>query len=189
MGMWLLERCRIIWKKEGKKADYDNLLQQAMNSEPFKHTINPDHDSFMNPPDMPNVITEFCQNTDQPVPKNQGEFVRCIFESLAFKYRLVIDKINSMLPNKIEVLHVVGGGSRNKLLNQFIANALGIKVIAGPVEATAIGNILIQAIAKGRISNLEQGRVMVADSFSLDTFEPQDHTIWEEQYQKKKAIL
>jgi rhamnulokinase len=94
-----------------------------------------------------------------------------------------------MLPNKIEVLHVVGGGSRNKMLNQFIANALGIKVIAGPVEATAIGNILIQAISMGRISTLEKGRTMVADSFSLETFEPQDHRIWEEEYLKKKILF
>ena len=134
-------------------------------------------------------IEEFCQNTDQPVPQNQGEFVRCIFESLAFKYHFVIDKINSMLPNKIEVLHVVGGGSRNKMLNQFIANVLGINVIAGPVEATAIGNILIQAISKGRISNLNEARALVAESFLLDTFEAQDHSTWENHFQMVKYLF
>ena len=183
MGMWLLERCRVIWKKKGKSADYDDLLKQAMNSQPFKQIINPDHESFMNPPDMPKAIEKFCRNTDQPVPENQGEFVRCILESLAFKYHFILDKINSMFPNKIDVMHVVGGGSRNKMLNQFIANALGIRVIAGPVEATAIGNILIQAISKVRIKSLEEGRAMVANSFTLHKFEPEDHTTWENRYQ------
>lgn len=189
MGMWLLERCRQSWTNQGLPADYNELLKQAMVAQPFQSIINPDDDRFLNPPDMPDAIAGFCRTTEQTIPETTGNFVRCIFESLAFKYRSVIDMINSLRPVSIDVLHIVGGGSQNKVLNQFTTNALGIPVIAGPVEGTAIGNILMQAISVGEIDSLDTGRKIVADSFSLERFEPQNHDQWNKQYERIKSFF
>jgi rhamnulokinase len=184
MGMWLLEHSRRSWKKAGLMTDYDNLLNQASNVIPFQSIVNPDDPSFLNPPDMPEAIAGFCNKTGQNIPKTEGEFVRCILESLAFKYRFVIEMINSMRPIKVERLHIVGGGSQNKMLNQFIANATGIPISAGPIEGTAIGNIMMQAIADGKIKNINEGRKLVGSSFPVEHFEPQETESWDHHYQK-----
>lgn len=189
MGMWLLEQSRRTWKKKGLSVEYDILLKQAADSEAFVSVINPDDSLFLNPSDMPAAIEEFCIKTKQAVPKDTGAFTRCIFESLAFKYRYVLEMINEMLVEKIEVLHVVGGGSKNNMLNQYIANALGISVIAGPVEGTALGNIMMQAITDGQIKDLDVGRKLIADSFEMEHFQPQNHQIWDDMYQKNKTLL
>lgn len=189
MGMWLLERCRQSWENKGQPTEYTELLQQASAATPFRSIINPDDHLFLNPPDMPDAITEYCRNTQQPVPENNGAYVRCILESLALKYLYVIQKMNSMRPENIELLHVIGGGSQNKMLNQFISNALGIPVITGPVEGTAIGNIVMQAITAGEIKDIPAARRIVADSFPLERFEPENHGLWKNQYEKIKSLF
>jgi len=189
MGMWLLERCRFIWRKEGTELSYSELIDLAKDAAAFKCIIDPDDPSFLNPPNMLEAIANFCQRTGQSIPTSRGEFVRCILESLALKYRYIVDKINSMRQPPIQRLHIVGGGSKNELLNQFSANALGIPVVAGPVEATAIGNILMQAIAKNVLNNIEEGRELVSRSFPMKHYEPQNRDAWEEAYQQSKKLF
>jgi rhamnulokinase len=189
MGMWLLERCRFCWTQQGIVLSYQEIVKLASQAEPFKCFINPDDPSFLNPPDMPVAIGDFCQKTGQYIPQGKGEIVRCIFESLAMKYRYIIERINTMIPHKIDSLNVVGGGSQNEMLNQFTANVLGIPVFAGPVEATALGNIIIQAIAKGILGNVTDGRRIIADSFPLKYYEPKDFEMWQEAYERAKGFF
>lgn len=189
MGMWLLEKCRIEWKDSGNEIGYPELLQMARHSVAFRTLIEPDDPCFLNPADMCTAIRQFARNHNQPLPETEGEFTRCIFESLALKYRIILDQINSMRPEKIEQLHIVGGGSQNSLLNQYTANALGIPVLSGPVEATAIGNIAIQGIARGVIGDLNEAREMVRESFELAEFEPQEPDKWEEPYARFRKLF
>jgi rhamnulokinase len=182
MGMWLLEECRRSWKKAGMEPGYEEIIKLASEAVPFRSVIDPDHISFLKPGDMPRAISEFCRKTGQQAPDSIGSQARCIFESLALKYRFLIEGINRIRGNKIKMLHIVGGGSRNEMLNQYTADSLGIPVIAGPVEATAIGNIIMQAIATGHLENLAEGRRMVRDSFPVKNFEPRDTVPWQEAF-------
>ncbi len=186
MGLWILEQSIKSWGKNGYKKNYDELFSQAEQSPAFASIINPDDLSFLNPPDMPEAIVNYCKKTNQKIPGTKGEFVRCILESLALKYKHIIEKLNEQLDEKIEILHIVGGGSRNEMLNQFTANAVGIPVITGPVEATATGNILMQAIAKGKIKNIQEGRMIVKNSILLKKYFPQNIENWETAYQTFK---
>jgi rhamnulokinase len=183
MGLWLIQRCMKKWEQEGESLNYDEMASLALESQEFRSIVNPDDHMFMNPMDMPAAIVEFCRKTGQPVPEKKGEYVRCILESLALKYRFLIDMINAMRPESVEVLHIVGGGSQNEILNQFSANATGLTVIAGPVEATAVGNIMIQAIAKRMLDGIEDGRKAVARSFSLRSYKPEDQKKWNIVYE------
>jgi rhamnulokinase len=189
MGMWLLEGCMKSWQQKEKIFHYDKLIQMALNTQAFKSIVNPDDNLFLNPPDMTGAICEFCKKTDQAAPENKGEFVRTILESLALKYRCIVDHINIIRKIPIKVLHIVGGGSQNEMLNQFTANACGIEIITGPIEATAIGNILIQAISRGVIHSLDKGRELVFKSFPLKIYKPEDQEVWNKNYEKYKAIL
>lgn len=189
MGMWLLEESRRSWKKKGFSPGYDEIINLAEEAEPFRSIIDPDNILFMKPNDMPRAIAGFCRRTGQPIPESAGALARCIFESLALKYRFLLEGISRIRGRKIEVLHIVGGGSRNEMLNQFTADSLGIPVTAGPVEATAIGNIMMQSIATGNLSGLEEGREMVRNSFPLKTFEPRASKEWREQYQKYQDLF
>ncbi len=189
MGLWLLQRCLKDWEKKGESHDYDELAGLALASKEFKSIVDPDDHTFLNPPNMLDAIAEFCLKTQQPAPEKKGEFVRCIYESLALKYRFLVDKINTMSPNPVEVLHVVGGGSRNDMLNQFSADATGLRVIAGPAEATAVGNIIIQAIAKKIVDGIEEGRRVVSHSFPLRTYEPQNKNKWNRVYEKVRGMF
>lgn len=188
-GMWLLERCRAFWKQQGVDESYETLLALAVDSPPFKCFVNPDDPAFVNPANMPEALSAFCRRSRQPAPSTRGEFARCVLESLAMKYRFVVEMIESMRGSELRTLHVVGGGSQNRLLNQFTANALGIPVMAGPVEATAAGNILIQAIAKGDLAGLQEARQVVINSFELETFVPEDQEAWDEAYQRCKQFF
>jgi len=189
MGLWLLQRTRESWKMQGESFSYYDLINMAAAAPAFKCIVDPDDQLFLNPPDMPTAIVEFCKKRRQPFPENKGEFVRCIFESLAFKYRFIIEKINAMLDKPIETMHIVGGGSQNEMLNQFSANATGLTVIAGPVEATAIGNILVQAIAKKELSNIEEGRKLVANSFLLKYYKQKNQEEWNTVYENVKQVF
>ena len=177
-GMWLLERCRLNWGN----TSYPELIAEANACQAFRSLINPDDPCFANPADMENTIREYARKTGQPVPETRGQVVRCIFESLALRYRQVLENLRSLAPNPIDTLHVIGGGSRNDLLNQFTANAIGIPVVAGPSEATAMGNILMQSIAAGQADSVATMRQNISKSIPLKRYEPQDAETWAAAY-------
>ncbi|MFH1824738.1 MAG: rhamnulokinase family protein [Candidatus Firestonebacteria bacterium] len=185
MGLWLLQRCRKEWQEEkSEEISYKKLVNLAKKAKRLRSFIDPNHDSFLNPPNMTMAIKNYCNYTNQPVPYDMALVVRCIFESLSFTYKKVIDDLNKLTKRKIRVLHIVGGGVQNKLLCQFTANAATMPVIAGPIEATAIGNILMQMVAECEISTLIDARNIVKDSFDNVIYEPQDESQWEEGYQR-----
>lgn len=180
-GMWLLERCRKEWAMVADYS-YTDLIEAAMKAPAFRSLINPDASCFANPVSMIEAIKHYCKTTEQAVPETYGEITRCIFESLALIYRYTLENLKRMAPFSIERLHVIGGGSKNNLLNSFTANALGIKVVAGPSEATAIGNIMLQAKAAGVVSSIQQMREMICASIDVNVFEPVEKDIWDEGY-------
>jgi rhamnulokinase len=184
-GMWLLERCRLEWEE----TSYPELIAEANECEAFRSLINPDDACFANPASMTKAITDYCERTGQSVPEKRGEFVRCIFESLSLRYRQVLEDLQGLSTFHIDTLHVIGGGSRNDLLNQWTANAVGLPVVAGPSEATAIGNIMIQAMAKGIVSNVAEMRQELRGSISLKTYLPQDSADWDTAYIHFKNII
>jgi rhamnulokinase len=169
-GMWLLEECRAAWALEGNNFTYEELMESAAAAKPRKAVIDPD--AFLEPGHMPQRIAEFCRNSGQRVPLDPGEMTRVILESLAERYRQVLESIEKLTGRKIRVIHIVGGGSQNRLLNQLAADITGRVVIAGPVEATAIGNVLIQAMGAGVVKDLKEAREIVARSFPVERFEP-----------------
>lgn len=188
-GMWLLEESLRHWKREGVDYCYADLAQLAREAEPMRSLFDPDDPAFAKPGDMPGRIVEYCNRTCQPAPTSAGEIARSIFDSLALKYRFVFKKLERFSPNPLRGMHVLGGGSRNKLLNQMAADAIGLPVLAGPSEATAIGNIMVQAIATGEIASLEAGRDMVARSFPLERFEPQQTSIYRESVERFERLV
>lgn len=183
-GMWLLERCRINWED----TSYPDLIAEAEASEPFRNLICPDDKVFDNPANMEETIKKYCKDHNQPAIETRGQLVRCIFESLALRYRQVLENLQRLSPNPIEVLHVIGGGSRNDLLNQWTANAIGIPVIAGPSEATAIGNIMIQAVAAGQAADIASMRQLLSHAIHLKTFYPEHKEPWDVAYLQFKTI-
>ena len=183
-GLWLLQECRREWARAGQEYTYDDLTRLASAVVPLKSFVNPDDPVFLGPGNMAERIQNYCRSTGQPVPKQPGEFVRCILESLALEYRLSIEQIAEVTGLAFPVIHVVGGGARNDLLNQFIANSTGKNVIAGPAEATALGNILVQSIAAGHVASLAEGRSLVRRSVETCEFQPVDTTLWEQAYDR-----
>lgn len=184
MGLWILEECRRAWEKEGENASHEQLLAEMRQSAPFQSFIDPDAPEFLNPPHMPQQIEAFCRRTGQPVPQSRGEMVRCILESLALKYRYVMQATEDLSGQAFSGLHMVGGGIKNEHLCQFTANALGRPVWAGPAEGSAIGNILLQYIALKEFTDIWQAREAVRNSVELKTYEPQDSQRWEEAYRE-----
>ena len=180
--MWILEQCRREWEREGKCYSYPEIVEMANSAEPFVSFINPDDASFANPQSMLKAIEAFCIRTGQPAPQNDTQIIRTIFESLALRYREVLEILESMAPFAIDVLHIIGGGSKNQLLNQFTANAIGKRVVAGPSEATAIGNLMMQAIGAGEMSTLAEARTIIRASIETETFLPQQREAWEAAY-------
>lgn len=183
-GMWLLERCRTEWGE----ISYSELIVEAGTCEPFRSLINPDDALFTNPANMEQAIKTYCSDYRQPIPMTHGQIVRCIFESLALRYRQVLDSLRNLSPRPVEALHVIGGGSRNELLNQWTANAVGIPVIAGPSEATAIGNVMVQALAAGAARDIASMRRLINRSIPLKTFYPQDMEDWNTAYLHFKQL-
>jgi rhamnulokinase len=183
-GMWLLEQCLKEWKKEGITYAYEKLVHMAESAPAFQSLIDSDHPSFANPVSMTKAIVDYCTSSGQTAPSTHAEFVRCIFESLSLKYRYVLGKIIGLAPFPIEKLHVIGGGSKNPLLNQWTANAICIPVLAGPSEATAIGNIMIQAKAAGCVDSLTEMRQIIRESIQIEEFLPENKSEWEAAYQK-----
>ena len=183
-SLWLLQECRRQWELEGKQLSWDDLTEMAVRSRPFTAFIDPDDPAFSHHGNMPAKIQGYCQSKGQPIPAVDGEIIRTILESLALKYRFVLDRMINLTQIPVEVLHIIGGGSRNAVLNQFTANAVHLPVLAGPAEATALGNILVQMVAMGDLASLEEARHLVCRSFQLASYLPQDEQVWEEQYQR-----
>jgi rhamnulokinase len=182
-GLWLLRQCRNEWART-RCYSYDELVQMAERAAPFRSVIDPDSPQFLNPTNMPLAIQEFCREKGEPVPEDEGQFVRSIVESLALAYRCTLEQLEEVTGPGIEQIHIVGGGSRNHLLCQFTADATGLPVHAGPVEATAIGNVLVQAMASGRILSLDGLRETVRRSFKSNLYEPRCTREWDEPYER-----
>jgi rhamnulokinase len=178
----MVQECRRTWAAQGEALSYDDVTRLAAAAEPFRSLADPDWPDFLKPGDMPARIQAFCQATRQPVPETKGQIIRCALESLALKYRQTLESLEGVLGYRLEPLHIVGGGTKNRLLNQFAANATGRQVVTGPVEATAIGNILVQAIALGELASLAEARAVVRRSFDVAVYEPQDAAGWDEAY-------
>ncbi len=182
-GLWLLQACRRSWAAAGEELAYDKLLYAASRERrQFASLFDPDHRGFFQPPDMVEAISEYCRQTSQRVPDGPAAFARAILESLAFKYRVVLESLESVTGARFEEIRIVGGGSRNRLLNQFTADATGRTVVAGPVEATALGNIAMQMLATGAVGSLDEARRIIEHSFPVERFEPAATEAWEEQY-------
>ena len=183
MGLWLVQECRRAWARQGQDYSYSQLAEMASAATPFVSLIEPDAPPFLAPGDMTTEVRDFCVRTGQPAPQDVGATVRCCLESLALKYRWTLECLEALRGRRIETIHIVGGGTQNRLLCQLAADATNRTVIAGPVEATALGNILIQALGRGHIGSLEQAREVVRRSFVLDTYTPSpQRDAWEEAY-------
>jgi rhamnulokinase len=184
-GLWLLQSCRRCWLDEGREYSYDELLAAAQaENDGFLSLIDPDHPTFLNPPSMVAAVEAFCYKTDQQKPATPGACTRAILESLAFKYRVVLESLEELIGSRLGEIRIIGGGARNRLLNQFTANATGRPVVAGPVEATALGNIAVQMMATGAVSSLAGARAVIDRSFPTDRFEPQDTEEWNRHYKR-----
>jgi rhamnulokinase len=189
-GMWLLQSCLRSWTAAGTRHEYEDLLAAADDRRhAFKALFDPDHGSFLHPPDMVAAIARYCRETGQPQPDGPAAFTRAILESLAFKYRFVLDALETLTGVPLTELQIVGGGSRNRLLNQFTADATGRTVYAGPVEATALGNIAMQMVATGTVNSLADARRVIERSFPVDRFEPKETERWNDHYGRFQQLL
>ncbi len=185
-GMWLLQECRRTWAAEGVEYSYEDLTAMAAEAKPFGAVISPD--VFLHPGNMPARIADYCRSKGQAAPEGVGAMCRTILESLALRYRQVLESLESLLDRRMGVIHIVGGGSRNHVLNQLVADATGRLVVAGPSEATAAGNVLVQAIGAGLLSGLGQARCVVRESFELRAFEPRQSAAWDEAYERFRRL-
>ncbi len=189
MGLWLVQECRRTWARQGEAYTYDELTEMAAQAEGFLAVVDPDDDEFFKPGDMPARIRQFCWDTGQPVPETKGQVVRCALEGIALKYRWVLERTEEMLEKRLEPIHIVGGGTQNELLSQFAANATGRRVITGPVEATAAGNVLMQMMAAEEVASLAEGREVMRRSFPSLSYEPEDEVMWDEAYARLLDIM
>ena len=188
MGLWLVQECRRTWMRDGTDYSYEDLVREAEAAPPLRSLVEPDDASFWLPVRMPDALAAYCRKTNQPVPSTPGEFVRCALESMALKYRFVVERAEALTGKKIELIHIVGGGSQNALLNQWTADACCRTVLAGPVEATALGNAMTQLMGLGEIKDLQEGRDLVRRSVTLATHEPNDRGRWDEAYGRWRAL-
>jgi rhamnulokinase len=185
-GLWLLQECRRAWALEGKEYSYAELAQMAAAARPFTAILDPD--AFLEPGGMPRQIGDHCRAHGERPPETPAEFCRAILESLALRYRQVLESLEAVLGRKLGVIHIVGGGSKNAVLNQFVADATGRTVLAGPAEATAIGNVMVQAIGSGAVPGLGEARRLIRQSFPLDTFQPRPQADWDAAYARFEAL-
>jgi len=188
MGLWLVQECKRQWQRDGIELSYPELTEMAEKAKPFAANIDVDYSGFLAPGDMPKRINDYLAQTGQKKIQDKGQMVRAILEALAFKYRYCVEKIEDITGKKIDCLHIVGGGIQNELLSQFAANSTGKRIIAGPIEATATGNILMQAKATGQIKNLAEARKIVRNSFELKEYKPKNTSLWKERYNDLKCL-
>lgn len=188
-GLWIVQQCREKWKREGKELSWDRLTQLAEEAPSMVSVINPDDASFVAPDDMPNAIQEYCKRTYQEVPQGEGAIIRCALESLVLRYRMVFGYLEELAGHQIKTIHMVGGGVQNQLLCQLTADACNRHVVAGPVEATALGNVMIQAIGCNRIGSILEARRLLRNSPDMTSFDPRPHGHWEEGFEKLKSLV
>jgi len=188
MGLWLQQECRNTWAAAGRSTTYQELIQEAEAAPPFRSLIDPNDDSFLAPGDMPARIRAYCRRTGQPEPETIGQTIRTIYESLALRYRTVLDTLIGLTGRTVDRLHIIGGGSQNGMLCQMAANAIGRTVIAGPAEATALGNGIVQYLALGDLDSLPQARALLSRTLDLATYEPRDVAAWDEAYGRFQAM-
>jgi rhamnulokinase len=187
-GLWVIQECLRHWEREGQHYEWGNLLQAAASSPPFLSLFDPNDKRFDLQANMPSAIQGYCRDTSQSVPETPGQFARAVFESLALTYRFTLASLETLMMRRLPTIRVVGGGSRNKLLCQMIADACGRRVIAGPAEATSLGNVMAQAIATGYLPSFEVARACMAESCQRDEFEPNPSASWDEAYARFMAF-
>ncbi len=189
IGLWLIQESRRQWRREGQEYSYADLEKLALEATPLRSFIDPDSPEFTPPGDIPGRVREFCRRTGQPVPETVGEIMRCIYESLALKYRFALDQLSQATGKNFSSLHILGGGTKDGLLCRMTADCTGIPVIAGPVEATALGNILIQLVALGEVKDIEEGRALIAATEPVKRFAPSAQDDWNRAYETYKTIV
>ena len=187
-GLWIIQECLRFWEKEGQRYEWSDLLQAAKDSKPFRSLFDPNDKRFDLQNNMPLAIRDYCRDTGQPVPETTGAFARAVFESLVLTYRLTLASLENLIARELPTIRVVGGGSRNGLLCQMIADACCRRVVAGPAEATSLGNVMVQAIATGHLSGFDTGRACIAESFQRDKFEPHPSAGWDDAYARFRAF-
>ncbi len=187
-GLWLLQECRRQWQREGRNYEWDDLLVLAEQVQPFRSLVDPDATTFLSPGNMPAALREYCLHTGQAVPESVGAIIRCCIESLALKYRQVLSDLEDLVGHRLDTVRIVGGGCRNRMLCAFTADACNRPVMAGPVEATALGSIVVQAMARGEMHSVAEGRTAVAASVSLERFEPRNRTAWDEAFARFSSL-
>ena len=188
-GMWLVQECRRVWNQSGRDWDWDDLNRLSAAAKPLVSFINPDAHDFLAPTDMPEAICQFARNTGQVVPDDEGEVVRCALQSIAMKFRHVLGMCEELCGGRIETIHIVGGGTQNRQLCQAAADACARRVLAGPIEATATGNLMMQAVAAGDVGSIAQAREVIRNSFPVEPYEPQNTAAWDDAYERFLGIL
>ena len=189
MGLWIIQQCRAAWAAQGHNYSYADLVQLATAAPPLRHCFDPNDGRFLPPGDYPALIAAWCAERGQPAPEDHGAIARSVFESLALAYRHVLETLDALADHRTEVIHVVGGGSQNALLCQMTADAIGLPVVAGPTEATVIGNALVQLIALGELGSIAEARALVARSAELQRYEPRNRAGWDEAFARYKSLL
>jgi rhamnulokinase len=189
MGLWLVQECKRTWARQGDEVSYDEITRLASEAKPFLAVVDPDDNHFFHPGDMPERIRHYCEKTNQPVPETKGEIIRVALESLAMKYRWVLERLEELTGIRLDPIHIIGGGTKNRLLNQFTAEATCRTVITGPVEATAIGNVLMQAIGLKHLDSLADARDVVRTSFMPEIYEPKQTADWDEAYSRFQEVM
>jgi rhamnulokinase len=188
-GLWLVQECKRTWAHQGEDLSYDEITRLASEAKPFIAVIDPDDQQFFHPGDMPERICNYCASIDQTVPQTKGEVLRVALEGLAMKYRRVLEWLEELTGKRLDPIHIIGGGAKNRLLNQFTADAACRTVIAGPVEATAIGNVLMQAIGLKHLGSLAEAREVVRTSFTPEVYEPRQTADWDEAYSRFQKVM
>ncbi|MEC7445947.1 MAG: FGGY-family carbohydrate kinase, partial [Planctomycetota bacterium] len=187
-GLWLIQECRRVWAEAGQTYDWGELVKMADASSPLQSFIAPDAPRFLAPESMPRAICNYCQETGQAVPQSEGAVIRCALESLALRYREVLEWLEEIAGRRIETIHIVGGGTQNELLCQMAADACRRPVITGPVEATALGNMMLQAVSLGDCGSVAEAREVIRASFEVKTFTPVNADPWDEAFAKFKTL-
>ena len=189
MGLWLVQECRRTWAQQEEDFSYEELTRLASEAKPFLAVIDPDDSVFLHAGDMPERIRAYCAATGQAVPHTKGELIRVVLEGIALRYRWVLERLEELTGRRLEPIHITGGGTQNRLLNQLAADATSRTVITGPIEATAIGNILMQAIGLGHLDSLTDARQVVRASFATEAYEPRNTSDWDDAYLRLKKVM
>ncbi|MHB8903461.1 MAG: rhamnulokinase, partial [Thermoguttaceae bacterium] len=188
-GLWLVQQCRQAWNQSGKNWSWEDLNRMSGEARPLVSFINPDAQDFLSPKNMPEAIVEFCRRTGQPVPASEGAVVRCALDSLAMKFRHVLGMCERLNGTPIRTIHIVGGGTKNRQLCQAAADACGRRVVTGPIEATAIGNLMMQAVAAGDVAGIAEAREVIGNSFPVEEYQPREPSAWDDAWERFQAVL